>query len=50
MNETLDRSREWSLARRIGFRFLFSYLVLYNIPEAGSASLLSSGGQISALV
>jgi len=31
---TPDRAplRSWSLARRIGFRFVFAYLVLYNLP------------------
>src|SRR5579864_702818 len=29
---TIPESRDWGLAHRIGFRVVFSYLVLYNFP------------------
>jgi hypothetical protein len=39
MTSSAENPRDWSLGRRIGFRFLFSYLVFYNIPQKGSASI-----------
>ena len=39
MTPSSNHDQDWPLARRIGFRFLFCYLVLYNIPQKGSASI-----------
>ncbi|HLK22176.1 MAG TPA: hypothetical protein VKT81_24685 [Bryobacteraceae bacterium] len=32
----------WSLAKRIAFRFVFSYFMLYNLPMAGHVNLLEA--------
>jgi uncharacterized membrane protein YphA (DoxX/SURF4 family) len=31
---TFDSTENWSLAKRIAFRFVFVYLALYNVPDA----------------
>jgi hypothetical protein len=33
---------QWSLAKRIGFRFVCSYLLLYNLPMMGHVNLLDA--------
>lgn len=36
---TSARSSDWSVTRRVSFRFLFLYWTLYNIPQYGCASI-----------